>query len=131
MPCPYQIRTLFNRKSFFIPLLHRLIPVPDPGNRRCRDCATAEQGQESLKQGTNKVKTRYESHPNNLTFLLFILNQNRACKLAKSVPLVYGLFTGSVPIRHQECTGKLLRRYQRATKSYSGTVAWLKVKRGV
>ncbi|UPZ34811.1 hypothetical protein MUB18_11885 [Sphingobacterium sp. PCS056] len=107
-------------KAVYTPLLHRLFPVPDPGNGRCRDCAIAEQGQESLKQGTNKVKTKYESDPNNLTFLLSILKQNRAFKWAKSVPLVYGLFTGSVPIRYQECTGKLLRRYQRATKSYSG-----------
>lgn len=42
--------------------------------------------------------------------------------MAKSVPLVYGLFTGSVPILYQECTEKLLRRYQRATKA-SGLTA--------
>jgi hypothetical protein len=85
------------QKAVYTPLLHRLFPVPDPGNGRCRDCAIAEQGQESLKQGTNKVKTKYESDPNNLTFLLSILKQNRAFKWAKSVPLVYGLFMGSVP----------------------------------
>ena len=39
--------------------------------------------------------------------------------MAKSVPLVYGLFTGSVPILYQECTEKLLRRYQRATQASS------------
>jgi len=54
------------QKVVFMPLLHRLFPVPDPGNGRCRDCATAEQGKESLKQGTNKVKTRYESDANSL-----------------------------------------------------------------
>ncbi|MEN5231514.1 hypothetical protein [Sphingobacterium faecium] len=40
-------------------------------------------------------------------------------KVAKSVPLVYGLFTGSVPILYRECTEKLLRRYQRGTKASS------------
>ncbi|MEN5193223.1 hypothetical protein [Sphingobacterium faecium] len=60
-------------KAVYTPLLHRLFPVPDPGNGRCRDCAIAEQGQESLKQGTNKVKTKCKSDPNNLTFLLSIL----------------------------------------------------------
>ncbi|MGJ1323493.1 hypothetical protein ACR780_12425 [Sphingobacterium faecium] len=34
---------------------------------------------------------------------------------------MYGLFTGSVPILYQECTEKLLRRYQRATKASSLT----------
>ncbi|MGJ1323494.1 hypothetical protein ACR780_12430 [Sphingobacterium faecium] len=53
-------------KAVCTPLLHRLFPVPDPGNERCRDFATAVQGQESLKQGTNKVKTTYESDPNSL-----------------------------------------------------------------
>ena len=53
-------------KAVCTPLLHRLFPVPDPGNGRCRDFATAVQGQESLKQGTNKVKTTYESDPNSL-----------------------------------------------------------------
>ncbi|WP_146171067.1 TlpA family protein disulfide reductase [Sphingobacterium faecium] len=42
-------------------------------------------------------------------------------KVAKSVPLVYGVFTGSVPILYRECTEKLLRRYQRATKASSLT----------
>ena len=53
-------------KAVCTPLLHRLFPVPDPGNGRCRDFATAVQGQESLKQGTNKVKTTYELDPNSL-----------------------------------------------------------------
>ncbi|WP_293929180.1 hypothetical protein [Sphingobacterium sp. UBA6320] len=53
-------------KAVCIPLLHRLFPVPDPGNGRCRDFATAVQGQESSKQGANKVKTTYESDPNRL-----------------------------------------------------------------
>ncbi|WGQ14853.1 hypothetical protein [Sphingobacterium faecium] len=53
-------------KAVCTPLLHRLFPVPDPGNGRCRDFAAAVQGQESLKQGTNKVKTTYESDPNSL-----------------------------------------------------------------
>jgi len=53
-------------KAVFTPLLHRPFPVPDPGNGRCRDFSTAVQGHESLKQGTNKFKTKYESDPNSL-----------------------------------------------------------------
>ncbi|UPZ36403.1 hypothetical protein MUB18_20145 [Sphingobacterium sp. PCS056] len=59
-------------KAVCTPLLHRLFPVPDPGNGRCRDFATAVQGQESLKQGTNKVKTTYESDPNSLDIPAFV-----------------------------------------------------------
>jgi len=116
IPAPKLIRTLFYRKpsvhrlcTAFFPSLTREMDGAGTLQLRCRDRKVQNKVRTRLKQSTNQIQIAF-------AFLLLILKQNRAFKVEKSVPLVYGLFTGSVPILYRECTEKLLRRYQRATK---------------
>ena len=67
-------------KAVCTPLLHRLFPVPDPGNGRCRDFATAVQGQESLKQVRTRLKQRTNQIQIAWTSLLLIVKENKAFK---------------------------------------------------
>ena len=114
-----QIRTLFYRK----PSIHRFCTAFFPSLTREMDGALTLQLRCRDEEVQNKVRTRLKQSTNQIqiSFVSFLLNlkQKVVFKLAKSVPLVYGLFTGSVPILYQECTEKLLRRYQRATQGSS------------
>ena len=116
-------------KAVSTPLLHRLFPVPDPGNGRCRDFATAVQGQESLKQGTNKVKTKYESDQNNFYLFVVDFDEKVVFKMAINVPLVYGLFTVSVPMQYPECTTKVPKSYCGGSKELLKPIARLRIYR--
>jgi len=116
-----QIRTLFYRKpsihrfcTAYFPSLTREMDGAGTLQLRCRDRKVQNKVRTRLKQSTNQIQISF------LSFLL-ILMQKVVFKMAKSVPLVYGLFTGSVPILYQECTEKLLKRYQRPTKASSLT----------
>ena len=114
-----QIRTLFYRK----PSIHRFCTAYFPSLTREMDGAGTLQLRCRDRKVQNKVRTRLKQSTNQIQigFLSFLLNlmQKVVFKVAKSVPLVYGLFTGSVPILYREGTEKLLRRYQRATKASS------------
>ncbi|UPZ37479.1 TlpA family protein disulfide reductase [Sphingobacterium sp. PCS056] len=114
-----QIRTLFYRKpsihrfcTAFFPSLTREMDGAGTLQLRCRDGEVQNKVRTRLKQSTNQIQIA-------LLYFLLNLKQNRTFRLAKSVPLVYGVFTGSVPILYREGTEKLLRRYQRATKASS------------
>ncbi|WGQ14738.1 SusC/RagA family TonB-linked outer membrane protein [Sphingobacterium faecium] len=119
IPAPKQIRTLFYRK----PSLHRFCTAFFPSLTREMDGAGTLQLRCRDRKVQNKVRTRLKQSTNQIQigFLYFLLNlmQKVVFKVAKSVPLVYGLFTGSVPILYQEYTEKLLRRYPRATQASS------------
>jgi TonB-linked SusC/RagA family outer membrane protein len=119
IPSPKQIRTLFYQKpsllrfcSAYFPSLTREMDGAGTLQLRCRDKKVQNKVRTRLKQSTNQIQIGF------LSFLL-ILMQKVVFKVAKSVPLVYGLFTGSVPILYRECTEELLRRYQRATQASS------------
>ncbi|MEN5195304.1 TlpA family protein disulfide reductase [Sphingobacterium faecium] len=114
-----QIRTLFYRQpslfrfcTAYFPSLTREMDGAGTLQLRCRDGEVQNKVRTRLKQSTNQIQIV-------LVSLLLNLKQNRTFRLAKSVPLVYGVFTGSVPILYREGTEKLLRRYQRATKASS------------
>ncbi|MNI98188.1 hypothetical protein D3C73_1569860 [compost metagenome] len=73
------------------------------------------QGQESLKQGTNKVKTKYESDPNRL-FVFFVefdakssFQSGQEC--AVSVRVIHGECTHPVPRVYGEATAKVPKSY--------------------
>ena len=103
------------QKVVFMPLLHRLFPVPDPGNGRCRDCATAVQGLGSLKQGTNKVKTKCESDPNRLFVFFVDFETKNSFQIGEectvSVRVIHGECTNAVPRVYGEATAKVPKSY--------------------
>jgi TonB-linked SusC/RagA family outer membrane protein len=119
IPAPKQIRSLFYRKpsvhcfcTAYFPFLTREMDGAGTLQLRCRDRKVQNKVRTRLKQRTNQIQIGFLS-------FISILMQKIVFKLAKSVPVVYGLFTGSVPILYRECTEKLLRRYQRATQASS------------
>ena len=67
------------------------------------------QGQESLKQGTNKVKTKYESDPNSISVFAVEFDAKSSSQIGQEC-------TVSVRVIHGECTNPVPRMYGEATK---------------